>query len=137
MIPPTAATAANSALWTARSRVIKVCGPPPRNSSNDTAPRAARASIFSMLDGCASAWRAKSTMLLSLACAARSKAAALSIGRVRHGHHGGDPAARRGAGRRAEILLVGLPGITGVDVRIDDARKDEPLAGINYVLGTR
>src|SRR2546430_378047 len=70
MIPPTAATAANSALWTARSRVIKVCGPPPRNSSNDTAPHAASAAIFSMLDGCASAWRAKSTMLFSPACAA-------------------------------------------------------------------
>ena len=62
----------------ARSRVISAGGPPPRNSSKETAPRSASAPIFSRLDAWASASMAKSTMLFCPASAAASKPLTLS-----------------------------------------------------------
>ena len=41
------------------------------------------------------------------------------------------PAARRGAGGRAKVLLIGVAGITRVHMRIDEPGKDEPLRGID------
>ena len=57
--------------------------------------------------------------------------------RIRHAHHRGDAADGRRRASARKILLLRLAGVAHVDVSIDEARKQQPLARVDHDVGRR
>ena len=54
---------------------------------------------------------------------------------VRHAHHGGHPAAGRRNGAGGEGLLARIAGVAHMHMGIDEAREQEPPAGVDHGPG--